>query len=147
MTQAQNKTSETDVSVEQFIAGIEPEQRRADALVLLEIFGRVTGVAPVMWGSTIIGYGRYHYKYESGREGDFMRTGFSPRKANISIYLIGAYEDAAGVGLQDKLLAALGKHKMGKSCLYVNRLDQIDMNVLEQLVVNNWALMARKYPN
>lgn len=146
MVQAKNKTKVTGVSVDQFIASVEPETRRADAHVLLDLYARVTGVEPKMWGPSIIGYGSYHYKYESGREGDSPRAGFSPRKAKISIYLMGVYCTPEAQAEQERLFGLLGKHSVGKSCLYINRLDKVDIGVLEQLVRNNWELMNERYP-
>ncbi len=125
---AQNKTKPTGVTPQAFIAGVEPARRREDALVLLEMFGRVTGFAPRMWGPSIVGFGRYHYVYASGREGDHLATGFSPRKAAMSVYIMPGYTDFSAI------LARLGKHKKGKSCLYINKLDDIDLNVLEELI-------------
>lgn len=123
-----NKTQPTDVRVEDFLNTVEPLQKRKDALELDALFRRVTGFEPVMWGPSIVGYGQYHYKYASGREGDFLATGFSPRKANFSVYILPGYAD---FGAQ---LAMLGKHKIGKSCLYFNKLVDIDVTVLEQLI-------------
>ena len=114
--------------------------RRKDAEVLLELFERITGWEPRMWGPAIIGFGEYHYKYDSGREGDFMRTGFSPRKANMVVYIMPGYTNF------DPILARLGKHKLGKSCLYINKLDDIDLTVLEELVRAGLDDMAQKYP-
>jgi len=123
-----NKTKPTEIAPQDFVASVEHKTRRADAEVLLELFARVTGMTAKMWGPTLIGYGSYHYKYESGREGDMLITGFSPRKANLVFYIMPGYQD-----ISDKL-ARLGKHKIGKSCLYVNKLADIDMDVLEEIV-------------
>lgn len=125
---SQNKTQATSASVADFIASVEHSVRRADAEALDTLFREVTGFAPVMWGPSIIGYGRYHYRYASGREGDFLATGFSPRKANLSIYIMPGY------GNFDTIMARLGKHKTGRSCLYVNKLADIDMGVLAELI-------------
>lgn len=146
MANAANKTQPTQAMVEAFLATVDNQQRRDDAVRLLDLFARVTGEPPVMWGDSIIGYGSYDYRYDSGREGRFMRTGFSPRKANLSVYLMGAYVDPAAEARQEELLARLGKHKRGKSCLYLNRLDQVDMVVLEELVRLNVETMNRRYP-
>ena len=100
---------------------------------------RITGEEPRLWGPSIIGFGEYHYKYESGREGDFMRVGFSPRKANLVLYIM------PGFARHDALLDRLGKHKTGKSCLYINKLDDVDRDVLETLIAESWAAMAEKY--
>ena len=125
---AENKTQATALDPAAFLATVEPERRRQDGERLLGFFQEVTGFKPVMWGPSIIGYGRYHYVYDSGREGDFLATGFSPRKAALSIYVMPGYQDYS------EILNRLGKHKLGKSCLYVNKLDDIDMDVLAELV-------------
>ncbi len=143
---AENKTGPTDVSVEAFILALEPEARREDAKVLDALFRRVTGEKPVIWGPSIIGYGQYHYRYDTGREGDFMRAGFSPRKARHSLYLMGRYIDEETGRTVDALLARMGKHKTGASCVYVNKLADIDLAVLEEVVGVCWEAMARKYP-
>jgi hypothetical protein len=145
MAQAKNKTQENDGDVAAFIASVEHQGRREDAALLLQLFERVTGVQPKMWGGSIIGFGRYHYKYDSGREGDMCRTGFSPRKANLSIYIMGPYCDDETRARRDALLAQLGKHKMAKACLYITRLKNVDMAVLEQLIQDNWDYMNRAY--
>ena len=123
-----NKTQPTQLAPQAFLSTVEPERRRQDGLVLLDLFERVTGFEPVMWGPTIIGFGRYHYRYAPGREGHFLATGFSPRKANLSIYIMPGYRDYGDI------LGRLGKHKLGKSCLYVNKLDDIDLDVLAELI-------------
>ena len=128
MAAAENKTQPTDVSPGAFIAATEDPVRRADAEALDALFGKVTGWRPRMWGPSIIGYGQYHYRYESGREGDFLATGFSPRKANQVLYIMPGY------GEMGDLLDRLGKHKLGKSCLYVTRLANVDMGVLEEII-------------
>ncbi|WP_368186545.1 DUF1801 domain-containing protein [Aestuariibius sp. HNIBRBA575] len=125
---ADNKTQITAQSVEDFIASIDHPTRRADAIVLDQMFRRVTGYTPRMWGPTIIGYGQYHYTYKTGRQGDSLATGFSPRKASQSIYIMPGYANFADI------MARLGKHKTGRACLYVNKLADIDMDVLEELV-------------
>lgn len=136
----QNKTQPTDESVIKFLTGVTPEQKRQDAFTLLEMMERLSGYQAKMWGPSIVGFGQYHYKYDSGREGDFMRIGFSPRKANLSLYII------AGINKYQDLLAQLGKHKTGKSCLYVNKLSDIKLSVLEQIITEELAFMAEKYP-
>ena len=143
---ADNATQETDADPAAFIAGVEPAAKREDALVLDALFRRVTGEEPVMWGPNMIGYGTYHYVYDSGREGDWMRTGFSPRKAKHSIYLTGGYCEEATAERNDELLVKLGKHSVGKSCLYVNKLADVDLTVLEELVRVNYEAMNRVYP-
>lgn len=123
-----NKTMTTNVNPKGFLKTVGPARRREDGLRLLTTFADITGFSPVMWGSSIIGYGRYHYRYASGREGDFLATGFSPRKASLSIYIMPGYQDYS------EILSRLGKYKLGKSCLYVNKLADIDMDVLAELV-------------
>ncbi|MEP1143405.1 MAG: DUF1801 domain-containing protein [Henriciella sp.] len=141
MAKANNKTQATKVDPKDFIAAVEPEKRKTDAEVLLNFFNRVTGLEPKMWGPTIIGYGRYHYKYESGREGDAIITGFSPRKQNLTLYIMPGYR----FGDMQEKLARLGKHKLGKSCLYINKLADIDIDVLEEIVRDGIAYMKDKY--
>lgn len=139
MADTANKTVATDADVQAYIAALEPDRRRTEAQHLLALYQRITGEPAKMWGPSIIGFGEYHYTYESGRSGTMCRSGFSPRKGKHSIYLIATMN-------QDGLLARLGKHKMEKSCLYVNRLDQIDMGVLEEIIRDNLAEMNRRYP-
>lgn len=146
MAKAELKTKPTDVDVTAFIEAAEPERRKQEALKLVELFRKITGEEPKMWGPSIIGFGSYNYKYESGREGTSSRIGFSPRKAKLSIYLMGAYCTPEAQAEQDRLFGLLGKHKVGKSCLYINRLEQVDIEILEQLIRNNWDLMNERYP-
>ena len=146
MAGAQNKTVATDADVTAYIAALEPERRREEAETLLALYERVTGEPAKMWGPSIIGFGEYHYRYESGRSGSMCRSGFSPRKGKHSIYLMCGYCDDAAAQQQEALLGRLGKHKMEKSCLYINRLDQVDMGVLEEIIANNVAEMNRLYP-
>ena len=136
---ADNKSRPTEVDPHDFLDTVENPTRRSDAEVLLEMMKRVTGCEPRMWGPSIIGFGRYHYRYDSGREGDSMITGFSPRKANLVIYVMPGYED------RTEQLDALGKHRLGKSCLYVNRLADVDLSVLEQIVADGVAEMRSAY--
>ncbi|WP_282181461.1 DUF1801 domain-containing protein [Aliiroseovarius marinus] len=136
----QNKTAPTDQRVEDFIAAVEPDAKRDDARQLDQLFREVTGYQPVMWGPSIIGYGQYHYVYDSGRQGDFLATGFSPRKARHSIYIMPGYADFGDI------LVRLGKHKMGKSCLYVNKLADIDLDVLAELIRAGLANLNQKWP-
>ena len=144
---AEAKTQITDRDPADFIAAVEPQRKREEAGSLDELFRKVTGEAPKMWGPSIIGYGEYRTTYESGREVHWMRSGFSPRKAKHSLYLMGGYCDPEAGKRRDKLLAKLGKYATGKSCLYINKLGDVDMDVLEQLVRNDWDAMARKYPD
>ena len=135
---AANKTKPTSASVDGFIAAVENPRRRADALVSLEIYKEVTGLQPVMWGPSIIGFGSYHYVYESGREGDAPLAGFSPRKANMTYYVGDDFEGA------EALYARLGKHKKTVSCLYVNKLDDVDLDVLRQIISRQYAEDSQK---
>nr|WP_298928710.1 DUF1801 domain-containing protein [uncultured Erythrobacter sp.] len=143
---AEAKTRPTEVDVADFIANVEPAAKREDAKVLDALFRKATGEEPHMWGPTIIGYGTYHYKYDSGREGDAARSGFSPRKAKHSLYLMGRYCDEETGKKVDALLEKMGKHKTGASCVYVNKLADIDLDVLEEIVGVCWDAMKRKYP-
>jgi hypothetical protein len=140
MTKTQNKTQPTQMRVDDFIAAVPNARRRAEAGAVDAIMRRVSGELPAMWGPSIIGYGSYHYRYDSGREGDMCRIGFSPRKAQLVVYIVDGFPGHAD------LLAQLGKHKTGQSCLYLTRLDGIDLSVLEQLCAASWAEMARRYP-
>lgn len=146
MADAGNKTVATDASVQGFIAGLEPDRRREDAARLLAMYERITGEPAKLWGPAMIGFGEYTYHYPSGREGTWARSSFSPRKGKHSIYLMAGYDDAEAAAQRDALLSKLGKHKMEKSCLYVNRLDQIDMGVLEEIIGHDLAEMNRLYP-
>ena len=141
MAKAENKTQVTKIDPKDFVAAVENPKRRADAEILLEFFERVTGLKAQMWGPSIIGYGRYHYKYESGREGEHLLTGFSPRKSNLVFYIMPGYRAEE----MQEMLSRLGKHKLGKACLYVNKLDDIDMDVLEEIVLDGLADMRKKY--
>ena len=146
MVQAENKTVENSHDVEAFIASVENAGRREDALTLLRIFERITGDQPRIWGDSIIGFGTYHYKYESGREGDMCRTGFSPRKQNMSLYLLSCTSGDEYEQCQAELLDKLGPHKRGVSCLYITRLGRIDLKILEELIRFDKEAMDTKYP-
>src|SRR2546423_275573 len=122
------KTKPTDQNVESFLNSISDDQKREDCFTLLELMKQVTQLEPQMWGSSIVGFGSYHYKYASGREGDAILTGFSPRKQNLTLYIM------AGFDQYDELLKKLGKHSVGKSCLYIKRLADVDLPILEELV-------------
>ena len=139
MAKSDNKTKPTPVSPAEFVAAVEHPTRRAVGEKLLGWFEEVTGYTPRMWGPSLVGYGRYHYKYDSGREGDMLITGFSPRKANLVLYIMPGYRD-----MSDKL-ARLGKHKVGKSCLYINKLADIDMDVLREIVEDGFSYMKENY--
>lgn len=126
----ENKTQPTATPVDEFLARVDHPVRQADAKVLDEMFRRVTGHEPVMWGPSMVGYGQYHYEYASGHSGDTMATGFSPRKASLSLYVLTPRPETT------ELLSRLGKHKSGKACLYVNKLADVDLEVLEELIGN-----------
>lgn len=136
---SENKTKANKLSVTAFVNSIENEERRSDSKKLLKLFKSISGERAVMWGDSIVGFGQYHYQYDSGREGDFMRTGFSPRKNNLAIYLIDGFDDKAS------LLDKLGKHSTGKSCLYVKRLADIDEVVLTKLLKQSYTTMKKRY--
>ena len=136
----QNKTVQTNASVDEFIASITHPTQRQDAAVLVDLFSNVTEFAPKMWGDSIVGFGQYHYRYATGREGDFLATGFSPRKSNLSIYIMPGYGDFS------EILQNLGKHKLGKSCLYVNKLADIDLDVLAQLITAGLERLDQIWP-
>jgi hypothetical protein len=136
---AQNKTLATEASVESYLSAIEDEARRKDCEDLAKLMTKATKQQPIMWGTSIVGFGSYHYKYESGREGDACLTGFSSRKGDISIYLVASFSG------QEELLTKLGKHKMGKGCLYINKLSDVDLEVLEQLIIGSVAERKRHY--
>lgn len=135
-----NKTQPSGQDVDAFISSVEPAAKQDDARRLDKIFQSVTGYAPVMWGPSIIGYGSYHYSYKSGREGEFLATGFSPRKARHSIYIMPGYQDYSTI------LSRLGKHKLGKACLYVNKLADIDLDVLEELIHAGLTDLQKQWP-
>ena len=135
------KTQQNDADVEGFLAAVENDRRREDSFTVLELMKRITGEKPRMWGTSIVGFGSYHYRYASGREGEWPRIGFSPRKQSLTIYVM------PGFSTYDELLSRLGKHRTGKSCLYVNKLADIDMDVLEQLVVSSLETMRERYPD
>jgi len=124
----ENKTVASEQSVEQFLNGLEDEQQRKDSFAMLELMKQVTGFEPKMWGSAIVGFGSHHYVYESGREGDTIVAGFSPRKANLTIYNMGILEP------NEDLRKKLGKHTMGKGCLYIKRLEDVDVPVLKNVL-------------
>ena len=139
------KTRATEVDPADFIAAVPDARRREEAEAVDALHRRVTGLDPKMWGPSMIGYGSYHYKYASGHEGDSLRAGFSPRKTAMTIYLMGNYCDRQPEA--DALFARLGKHKTGKSCLYINKLADVDMDALEGLVRLSWDVMNKTYPD
>ena len=136
---SQRKITQHEGDVSGFLDAVENPRRRADARQLLALMQAVTGESPKMWGSSIVGFGSYHYRYASGREGDSLVVGFSPRKQNLVIYIMPGFSDYG------ELLGRLGKFRTGKSCLYVNRLDDIDLGSLEELVRASVAEMRRRY--
>lgn len=134
------KTQPNARSVADFISAVGDPQRRADAEAACALLSEATGEPPVMWGPSMVGFGAYHYRYDSGREGDWMLVGFSPRKANLVFYLFGCDEG------RGDLLARLGKHKAGKGCVYVNRLSDVDPDVLKALAISSVEQLRARYP-
>ncbi len=140
------KTAPTSANVSDFIAAIAPVSKRDDAILIDGIYRRITGHDPAMWGPSIIGYGSYYTTYASGRDVHWLRAGFSPRKAKHSFYLMGGFCDDLSQGRRQRQFHALGTHALGKSCLYINRLDDVDLAVLEEILVEDWAIMERLFP-
>lgn len=140
------KTKINGADVDAFLNRVENKDKREDSFKILELMKKVTGLEPKMWGDSIIGFGQYHYRYETGHEGDSQLVGFSPRKQSLTFYLMGCY-----INPEDKkyeyLFQQLGKHKRGKSCLYINKLTDVDMAVLEQLVKRSFEDMKKMYPS
>jgi hypothetical protein len=134
----ENKTIPNDQDVEQFLNSIADERKRKDSFTILELMKQVTGMEPRMWGSSIVGFGSYHYKYASGREGDTIIAGFSPRKQNLTIYNMGGFER------DDDLFKKLGKHTTGKGCLYIKRLDDVDLPTLKSLIEESFKHIKQK---
>ena len=137
---AELKTQPTGGNVRTFLDSIEDDRKRRDAKTVARIMKRVTGERPRLWGPSIVGYGSYHYVYDSGREGDFMVAGFSPRKQALTLYIMSGFSGHEG------LMKRLGKHTTGKSCLYVKKLEDVDLEVLEELIVRSVAYVRKKYP-
>jgi Domain of unknown function (DU1801). len=137
---AEAKTQPTGADVAAFLQGVPHPVRRADGLVLDALFRKVTGWAPQMWGPSLVGYGRYHYVYASGREGEFLATGFSPRKAALSLYIMPGYDT------MEDLRARLGKHKTGKACLYITKLADVDIAVVEEIIRRGLDRLSARYP-
>jgi len=136
---AELKTKLNDGNVEDFLNAVKDEQKRADSYKLLKMMEKISGEPAKMWGDAIVGFGSYHYIYASGREGDWMLTGFSPRKANISVYLMAGFDE-----LGDEL-SVLGKHKSSKGCLYVKKLSDIDEKVLRKMIKKSIGIMRKRY--
>jgi hypothetical protein len=137
MAKAELKTKETTASVETFIAK-QPADIAADCRTIMDLMRKATGEDPKLWGASIVGYGRYAYTYDTGREGEWMITGFSPRKANLTLYIMMGFEEEAA------LMEKLGKHTTGKSCLYIKKLSDVDLRVLESLIVKGVRAMAKQ---
>jgi hypothetical protein len=125
---AEPKTQKNEASVEDFLNSVEHDKRRTDGFAVLQMMREVTGEEPAMWGPSIVGFGSYRYKYASGREGEWPITGFSPRKRSLTIYIMDGFDQ------YEQLLAKLGKHRTGKACLYINRLEDVDLHVLREIV-------------
>ena len=136
---AELKTKETEASVDAFLAAVENERRQRDALVVKEIMERVTGWQPKMWGPSIVGFGRYHYKYDSGRKGDYLVTGFSPRKQALTVYIMPGFSGFP------ELMERLGKYKTSVSCLYITKLEDVDLEALEELIRGGVDCMRERY--
>ena len=134
-----NKTTETSVDVHDFLNNLENEKRKEDSLALPEIFRSVTGFEPKMWGPTIIGFGKYKYKYESGREGEAPMAGFAPRKDSLVIYMATEFQD------REDLLEQLGKHTSSKSCIYAKKLAELDIQVLRKIIRNSMTHVKQLY--
>ena len=132
---SENKTRPTNQNVVDFLNNVDHKTRREDSFALLEMMKEITGEDAVMWGTSIVGFGSHHYKYESGREGDMPNIGFSPRKQSMTLYIMPGFDDYEG------MLAELGKHKIGRSCLYVNKLADVDDNVLRRLIKRAYTHM------
>lgn len=138
---AKNKTAFTDKDVTEFIQDVENEKRRADSFMLIPLFQSVTGFAPQMYGPTIVGFGKYHYKYASGHEGVAPLAAFSPRKDSLVLYFESAFEN------RDVLLSKLGKYKVSKACVYVKKLEDIDLEILAEMIKISMAKTNQTYPD
>ena len=138
---AEQKTKPTEQSVEGFLSKVSDEKVRDDCYALVKLMSKATGSPPKMWGPTIVGFGNYHYRYDSGHEGDACLTGFSPRKQNITVYVMPGFNQYAD------LLEKLGKHKAGKGCLYIKKLEDINSTVLESLIKQSVDFLKTKYPD
>ena len=135
-----NKTTQNEDSVDEFLKKIEDPEKQKTSWQILEIIKEISGKEPKMWGDSIIGFGNYHYKYATGREGDWMRIAFSPRKQNFSIYIMDGFDN------HSELMKKLGKYKTGKSCLYIKKLQDIDINILKELMKESLLNMEKLYP-
>ena len=135
---ADQKTKPTNLDVVQFLKGIGDDRKSKDCLVLLAMMREITNIEPVLWSGNIIGFGAYHYKYDSGHEGDACLIGFSPRKQNLALYILTGFEN------QQTLLDKLGKHKTGKVCLYINKLDDIHVPTLRQIIKESFIYKKKR---
>ena len=140
MAKADLKTKVNTESVEDFIHGITDENRKRDAFTMLHLMRELTGMPAKMWGPGIVGFGKYEYKYDSGREGEMLKTGFSPRKNALTLYLLSDFEG------RDTLLQQLGKHTTGKSCIYIKNLEEVNQEVWKELITKAHLAMDEKYP-
>lgn len=136
---AELKTRPNDGNVIEFLEKVENDKRRMDSFKVLELFEEITGKKPVMWGNSIVGFGRYRYSYPSGGSAEWLTTGFSPRKQSLTLYIMPGFDK------YDELMSKIGKHKTGVSCLYINKLEDIDMDVLKELVTASYNYMDKKY--
>lgn len=134
---AELKTTKNDKDPLAFLQSVENEKRKADSLVVMQMMEEITGEKPIMWGPSIVGFGSYHYKYASGHEGDWMITGFSPRKQALTLYIM------PGFDRYENLMSQLGKYKTGKSCLYINKLEDVDKNILHELIAHSVKHMKK----
>lgn len=139
MANSKNKTTENDLDVMEFIEQVKEESQKQDAKVIVELMKEATGLEPKMWGTSIIGFGSYHYKYESGREGDALKLGFSPRSKNISLYMARGYDKFP------ELSEKLGKYTSGKSCFYIKKISDVDKFILQEMFSESFAHMTKKY--
>jgi len=136
---AELKTKQNNLSVDKFLKGVKDENTRKDCYAIIELMKKITGEEPAMWGSSIVGFGKYHYKYKSGHEGDMCITGFSPRKQYLTIYIL------AGFKRYPELMEKLGKYKTGSACLYIKKLSDIDVNVLKKLIIKSVKYVKETY--
>ncbi len=136
---AELKTKQNEGDVNSFLDSVEPEWKRDDSREILAMMKKITGEEPKMWGASIVGFGSYHYKYKSGREGDWFLTGFSPRKQSMTVYMMGGYAETS------ELLQKLGKHKTSVGCLYFKKLAELDLKVLEELIKKSIAKLKETY--
>ena len=138
---AKNKTTETSISVNDFINAVKDEIKRKDSFILIEAIKKLTGFEPKMWGPSIVGFSSYHYKYNSGHEGDSPLVGFSPRASGLTLYLSGHFEK------REMLLEKLGKHKTDKGCIYIKKLEDINIETLQKMITNHIKHIQKMYPD